>query len=361
MDAWDLLVDRTDLLLTTLVERETPEIADGQVLLRLSRVGLTMNNVTYAAFGDALRYWQFFPTGVDGKGRCPLWGFADVVASKAPGLEVGERVFGYLPTSSHLVVTPGRVSPAGFRDDAPHRVDLMKVYNDYVRVAADPSYTVEGEDLQALYRPLFMTSFVLEDFLASNDWFGAAQLVISSASSKTAYGAAHLAHVRGGVEVVGLTSAGNVDFTTALGCYDKVLTYEDAKTLATATTVYADVAGDPGLRRILHEHLGEHLVHDAVVGASHLDAPVGDDPLAAVLPGVKPAWFFAFDHLRTRAADWGPAGIAERYATAWDGFKTLLPERVEVVQGHGPRALEAAWAEVAGGKVDPKRANVLVF
>ena len=48
--------------------------------------------------------------------------------------------------------------------------------------------------------------------------------MLSSASSKTAYGTAFLLHGQG-PQLVGLASAPNVAFTQSLGCYDRVLPY----------------------------------------------------------------------------------------------------------------------------------------
>ena len=58
--------------------------------------------------------------------------------------------------------------------------------------AAAPTrvYEPTREAEQALLRPLFTTSFLIDDFLADNDYFGAQPVVLSSASSKTAYGTA---------------------------------------------------------------------------------------------------------------------------------------------------------------------------
>src|SRR3954469_14620437 len=101
----DFLVKRDDLRQTRITEAEVPALEDGQALLDVDRFGLTANNVTYAVFGDAMSYWDFFPAS-EGWGRVPVWGFADVRKSRADGLESGARVYGYLPPSSHLVVTP---------------------------------------------------------------------------------------------------------------------------------------------------------------------------------------------------------------------------------------------------------------
>src|SRR3954452_24420769 len=97
--AWDLLVDRSDLSRTSIVDVPEPAVTDGQVLLKVERVGMTANNLTYAVFGDAMHYWHFLPAA-DGQARVPLWGFAEVVASTVPEVEEGTRLYGYLPTSS---------------------------------------------------------------------------------------------------------------------------------------------------------------------------------------------------------------------------------------------------------------------
>ena len=82
-----------------------------------------------------------------------------------PGVEEGTRYFGYLPTSSHLVVEPTVWDAKGFRDASPHRQHLPAPYNGLTTTTGDIAYDAELEDLQILYRPLFMTSFVLADFI----------------------------------------------------------------------------------------------------------------------------------------------------------------------------------------------------
>jgi hypothetical protein len=348
--AWDLLVDRTDLSRTSLVEVPTPEPADGEAVLRVDRVGMTANNVTYAAFGDAMHYWDFFPAE-QGWGRVPLWGFCEVVASRAEGVEVGTRLYGYLPTSSHLVVRPEKADGHGFRDASPHRQHLASPYNRLRTTTGDPAYQREREDLQVLYRPLFMTSFVLADFLRDNGFFGAEQVVLSSASSKTSYGTAFLLE---GVRRVGLTSSGNAEFTRALGCYDHVTTYDELE-LPAGPTVYVDVAGDAALRRRVHE--SAELVHSAVVGAAHHDA--SPDLSGESLPGPRPEFFFAPDQMRKRSADWGPDGVETEHAKAWERFAPVVEDWVDVRLGNGPEGLRDAWLEVLAGGVPPRGGHVI--
>ena len=54
-------VKRDDLRTTRWVDDDTSELADGEARLRVDLFALTANNVTYAVFGDAMRYWSFFP------------------------------------------------------------------------------------------------------------------------------------------------------------------------------------------------------------------------------------------------------------------------------------------------------------
>ena len=353
--AWDLLVDRSDLSRTELVDVPEPVIGPGQALLRTDRVGMTANNITYAVFGDAMHYWDFFPAS-EGWGRVPLWGFAEVVESQAVGVEKGTRLYGYLPTSSHLVVQPEKVDARGFRDASPHRQHLPAPYNGVTTTTHDPAYEAAREDLQVLYRPLFMTSFMLADFLIDNGLFGAGAVVLSSASSKTSYGAAFL--LKGQARVVGLTSKGNRAFTESLGCYDEVLTYEQVPELAKAKTVYVDVAGNAKVRRDVHEHLADAVVHSAVVGAAHHDA---EPDLGGTrgLPGARPLFFFAPDQMRKRYADWGPDGVEARHAEAWQRFAPVVEGWVDVVVGSGPEALRVDYLETLEGKTAPRTGHVV--
>lgn len=246
------------------------------------------------------------------------------------------------------------MTDSGFRAVDEHRAALPSPYNGYQLVDSDPAYEKDREDLQALYRPLFFTSFLLADFLSDSGFFGAAAAVFSSASSKTAYGTAFLL---AGIHRVGLTSPGNVAFTESLGCYDEVLTYDDVATLPTdIPTLYADMAGSGELRTELHQHLGDALVHDAVVGITHFDEMAGG---GAALPGAKPTFFFAPDQMVKRRADWGPSGIEDRYGEAWRRFVPHVEQWVDVVEGRGPQALTDVWLEVLANNSAPRVGNVL--
>jgi Protein of unknown function (DUF2855) len=174
-----------------------------------------------------------------------VWGFGDVIASRHPNISEGERLFGYFPMGTHLVIEAADVSKRGLRDAAAHRQVAAPVYNAYSRVTGDPAFAGRHGDYQALLRPLFMLSFLVDDLLAENKFFGASSVILSSASSKTAFGLAHLLHTqRQPIRVIGLTSAANAGFVKSLGCYDDVVTYDAASSIsADQTAVYIDMRG----------------------------------------------------------------------------------------------------------------------
>src|SRR6266536_898867 len=214
MKATDFIVARNDLQQCRSIETQLPDavtLPDKALLLKVTRFAFTANNITYAVMGDQLKYWSLFPAP-DGFGNIPVWGFGEVIASKHPNIPVGEMLFGYFPMATHLVIEAADVSKRGLRDGAAHRQGVSPVYNAYARVTGDPAFAGRDGDYQALLRPLFMLSFMVDDFLAENEFFGAKSVLLSSASSKTAFGLAHLLHGRNGITVIGLTSASNVPF-----------------------------------------------------------------------------------------------------------------------------------------------------
>ena len=340
-------------------ERADEPLAPGQVRVRIDRFALTSNNITYAAFGEAMNYWRFYPTGEEGWGVIPVWGFATVVESTHPEVPVGERVYGYFPMASHTVLTPVRVSAGGWSDGAPHRAELHPVYNQLTRCATDPFYTRDTEDVQALLRPLFITSWLIDDFLADNDFFGARVMLLSSASSKTAYGTAFQLAQREGIEVVGLTSPGNVAFCESLGCYSRVLTYDQLDAIdADAACVYVDFAGNSDLRRAIHTRF-VNLKHSSSIGGTHVEH-LG---AAKDLPGPRATLFFAPAQIKKRATEWGPAGLNQRLVAAWQAFSKAVAQPgtpwLVVQTHHGRAAVEAAYAQVLSGRGDPRLGHML--
>jgi hypothetical protein len=361
-DTTDFEVDKRDLRRTRYVPgRDTPAapLAPGQVLVRVDRFALTANNITYGAVGDQLGYWTFFPASEPGWGRVPVWGFADVVASRHDAVPTGERLFGYFPMSTHLVLQADEVSPGGLVDAAAHRAPLPPFYNRYQRVAADPGHQRAHEPAIAIFRPLFATGWLLDDFLAEQGFFGARAVVITSASSKTSLGLAHVlaATRRPQVRVVGLTSARHAAFVARTGYYDQVVSYDDLAALPTdAPAVLVDMAGDRAVRQRVHERFGDQLRFSSAVGRSHWEAPAGP-PLP--LPGPAPSFFFAPEQARKRLAEWGAQAFGARVAGALRDFLASATPWLRIVEGRGEAAVEATYRAMLEGQADPAQGHVV--
>ncbi len=292
----------------------------------------------------------------EGFGNIPVWGFGDVIASTHPGVPVGERLFGYFPMATHLMIEAGDVSKRGLRDAAPHRQGVAPVYNAYARVGGDPAFAGRSGDHQALLRPLFMLSFLVDDYLAENALFGAKRVMLSSASSKTAIGLAHLLHARKQAAVIGLTSASNLDFVRSLGCYDEVVSYDRIESMpASGPVALVDMAGNTDLRGKLHRYFGDGMKYSGRVGLTHQDSASTE----AELPGAKPTWFFAPDQIRKRANEWGPGGVDKRFAPAFADFAATLDRWLNVVESRGPEAVQRVYRDTLRGRIPPDQGHML--
>lgn len=356
-DAFDFLVRKDALHETRIAPAGDVALASGQVLAAIDRFAFTANNVTYAVFGDMMQYWQFYP-GPEGWGRIPVWGFADIARSEHPDVRVGERLFGYWPMSTFTVLEPTRVTPLGFLDGTAHRQHLHAIYNTYTRTAADPAYDPAHEDAQMLLRVLFMTAFLIDDFLGDNAFFGATSVVVASASSKTGLALAHCLHThrRGQIAVVGLTSPRNRAFVEGLGCYDRVLAYDEIARLDAGTpTAFVDMAGDGAVVRAVHEHFGDALRYSCIVGGTHWDKV----EMGQTLPGVAPALFFAPDQVAKRTREWGADGLQARISGAWRAFLPAAERWIRPVHGAGPDAITRVYQEVLAGRARPDEGHVL--
>jgi NADPH:quinone reductase-like Zn-dependent oxidoreductase len=351
-----LEVDRNDYSRTRIVEQPLPRLGKGQVRFRIERFAVTANNVTYAVIGDLLGYWSFFPTET-GWGRVPAMGWGEIVASAHPDVAAGGRYFGWFPMSRSIDVT---VSPSaeGVRDDGEHRAPHAAVYRSYTSTERDGFYQsgADAEDRHALLRGLFLTAFLADDFFGEHKYYGASRVIVLSASSKTAIGFAQRAATRGLTEVIGVTSARNVDFVKGLGWYDRVVVYDEVDRIpADAPAVSVDMAGDGGVLGRLHAHMGDQLRYSMIIGLSHHDAPRAAPPAR----GPTPEMFFAPTQVSKRLQDWGSEGYRERVGEALRGFVDASRNWLEVKRSSGPDGATAAWRAALHGQVPPNIGQIV--
>ena len=278
-----------------------------------------------------------------------------MIESEVAGLEAATRVYGYVPMSTELVVRPGRIDDRGFTDLAPHRQPLPSVYNRYSFTRSEPIYSPGREPQQMLLWPLFITSFVVDDFLGDHQMFGASQAVISSASAKTSIAAAFLLAGRPHIEVIGLTSSANLDFVRSLDCYHRVVEYGEVASLTRTDACYIDVAGRADVTHQVHTHFGAGLHYSMVVGDTHWDHhPDGTGPP----PGPKPTFLFAPDQIAKRRREWGRDGFEQTVADRWNRFDPWTDSWLTRRDVTGAVEVESAYHHLLSGQVDPRVGHV---
>jgi len=349
-----ILVEQQTITNTALAEASSPPLEAGQARLRLESFALTANNVTYAASGFAIGYWKFFPTDIAGQGLVPVWGIAEVTESTHDGITVGMRLYGFFPMAEELVITPEVTSRGNVIDVAAHRIDLPAVYNAYVQVG---DTTPDQDHIRALLQPLLATSFLLSDWLEDNDNFGAEQIIVGSASSKTGLGLCkYLAENKDrDFKIIGLTSATNRAFVEGLNACDQVLSYDEIDQIASVPSVYVDMSGNAQVKVALHAHLKDQMKHSAAVGISHWDQ---FNP-AVELEGVKPEFFFAPAQIAKRRKEWGPGEIDRRIGDAFMRLATEASEWLEVKVHDGLAQALPVYDALARGQADPKEGHVI--
>ncbi|OYY90405.1 MAG: hypothetical protein B7Y45_07210 [Sphingomonas sp. 28-66-16] len=353
-----LLVNRTAINEARLVERPAAPLAEGEVRITTGAFALTANNISYALSGESIGYWRFFPDPEEGWGVVPVWGFGTVTESRCAAVPVGTEIWGFLPMASDLVMLPERVTPGGFTDGVVHRRKLPYVYNLYARTNDDPAPLAAVRDWRSLLFPLLTTAYVLDDYIADNDGFGTAQVIIGSASSKTGFGLAHYIRERGEQQVIGLTSARNIGFVEALGLYDQVIAYDAIATLdASVPSVFVDMSGDGDVVAAIHHHFGDQMRASIGVGATHWQSP----RTGKALPGAKPSFFFAPAQIAKRDTDWGRGELMRRASQANIAFCATLGAHMQVIRAEGAAAIVDGYRAMVAGETPPDRGLILSF
>jgi Protein of unknown function (DUF2855) len=343
-------VEKQALTNARVEKTELGKLAPGHARLRVESFAVTANNITYAVIGDMFGYWNFFPAPPP-MGVVPMWGHAVVEESNHPDLAVGERVYGYLPMASHLDVEVGSVSAGSFCDVAAHRQPMSPFYSQYSRLAADPEHDPAREDARMIFGPLFKTGFLIEAMFRRENWFGAEQCILTSASSKTAMALAHcIGQSSPGVKRLGLTSASNLAFVKATGLYDGVFSYDTCRQIDQLPSVSVDFAGNAAVLRSIHETLGENLKYSCLVGATHVEGRGGT---GAPMPGPAPILFFAPDHATATIKELGAKGFGQAVASSWNGFVASTEDFVAVDYREGLEAAKEAFLTTLAGKANP--------
>ena len=339
---------------------ETPEVDEniplqaGELLVRVEKYSYTANNITYGVAGDQLGYWQFFPaqdSAQEGWGIIPVWGFGTVINSGCDGVEKGERLFGYFPSANYLKMSNVNASANKLIDGAEHRAALPPAYNRYRRVNYEPGYRPELDDAMMLLWPLHVTSFSLWDKLVMHDYFGAKQVLVLSASSKTSLGLGFaLKEDDKAPKSIGVTSQGNKEWVESVELYNEVLSYQQVNQLDNVETAIVDMSGNAGLLNEIQAHLGENLKFCLNVGLTHWD----EMGAKVDIPKDRKEFFFAPGHIQERIKQWGPEEFDKR-STGFLAKSTANSQHwMKVRTIDGLSALKETYPDIANGKVPPQ-------
>ncbi|GMI43564.1 hypothetical protein TeGR_g6594 [Tetraparma gracilis] len=322
--------------------------------------------MTYAhAGGPPLNYWHFFPPPnpqLRSLGVIPVWGFGTVSESRSPDVKEGDTYYGFYPMASDYQTLPIKANPHSFtvaRSDPA----LAAVYNTYLNTNTDPFYQSPSlEQPMMIFRPLFLTSFFLDDFLALNGLFGAQRVLLTSASSKTSFALAYMLKRRG-VEVLGLTSEGNKKFCEKLGLFSSVVGYDEIDTLDAVDTVVVDMAGSHAVNVALDKVLGQKLVRNIGVGMTHNTVVGGDRSELSEHAVATREFFFAPAWIKKRIGedrDIVNVAAAEAYAKFVGKSEELRWLDYQVTEGTEKWAdVYNVFAGVGGKKVQPSDAHIL--
>lgn len=363
-----LLVDKTNFSDVRFVDETLGTLSDGSIRVCVGPWALTANNVTYMVTGNRIGYWHYFDpkayaigqntqNSKGNPGRMPVWGFAEVTESRCDGIEVGQHIYGFFPITKYLDIMPVKLGGTTFQDGREHRVPLHSLYNSYTLIDKDPSFSVL-KDLHPVLRPLFTTSFLIDDALADQDFHGATQVLVLSASSKTALGTAFCLKERGGIKVTALTSHGNVEFVSGTGFYDTVVDYDSLDTLdPSIKTLIVDMSGNGALIQALTAHFGNNLTYICRVGLSHWEA----ESVPMQKEGPKSEFFFAPDRAKQRLADWGGSGFSQKLGARWLPFLKQAGDWLTVFHAQGEAPVLKTYESVLDGSASPDKGYIFTL
>ena len=356
---------KSDLSKTRILETQNSDIQEEEISVSIESFAFTSNNVTYGVAGDRIGYWQFFKTTEDANnewGCIPVWGYAKIIKSNVEELNVGERLFGYFPPGDILNLKPIKVTDKGFIDGKEHRKDLPAVYNNYLRLSGDINYDDKLDNIRSLLFPLHITSFCICDALEDHAYFGAEQIIVISASSKTAIGLAQgLQDASSVPSIIGLTSQKNLEFVKNLNCYDEVIAYDCLSDVNfNLKSVMVDMAGSRKILGTLHGSLADKMLKCLTVGMTHWDNEVtAEDALGQAMLRERTEFFFAPAHIQKRVKDWGHEGYNQKTSEFMKTRSIQSADWMQVKKIIGLENFISTYEKFVNGNINPSEGIIV--
>ena len=242
--------------------------------------------------------------------------------------------------------------------------DLPAVYNNYIRLSGDADYESEMDNIRSLLFPLHITSFCICDALEEKDYYGAEQILIVSASSKTAIGLAQgLEEASSSPSIIGLTSQKNLDFVKNLGCYDEVITYDEISSVNFQNkSVIVDMAGSREILGTLHGSLKDNMLKCLTVGMTHWDNDVtAEDALGQAMLRERTEFFFAPAHIQKRVKDWGYDGYNQKTNEFMKTRSLQSSHWMKIREVNGIENFISIYNQFVKGDINPNEGIIVVI
>ena len=259
-------------------------------------------------------------------------------------------------------MSPINVSAQGFVDGVAHRAELPAGYNNYLLLSGEANYDASSDNIRALLNPLHVTSFCLCDALQSETYHGASQVLILSASSKTAIGVAQgLADDKNSPTIIAVTSRANHDFVASLSCYDEIICYDQLGDIdASKATVMVDMAGHRAVLGAIHEALGDNMLSGISVGMTQWETLSDNDPLAAKINRQRSSFFFAPAHVQKRVGDWGQEGFSQQAGAFTKAREQQSTDWMTVETVPDFAAFTEVYSNLVAGQMNPNEGLIVL-
>jgi hypothetical protein len=210
---------------------------------------------------------------------------------------------------------------------------------------------------------------------------GADLILISSASSKTAFCLAYCVQKRiarkgipSSTKIVGLTSEGNIKFTQGLGLYHEVLTYDQLNPSSIPSGqkgIFIDLTGNPKLQVQILSDFKSTFVAAVNLGVTTLTPDADTEPLndwskGTAFGDAKPSTgpvrmepFFMPEWLACRRQQFSISEITSVQMEAWSNLMRDCKDWVKIERVFGGEAVQAVYNGAVKGGLGPETGYIL--
>lgn len=391
-------------------------LGKSQVRIRCMTISLTVNNFTYARLGDALGWWDVWPsppslpepyTNTSKYGRVSAWGYSAVIDSSIPSLPVGAKLFGYLPIATLpevLNLDESADVPGHYIETSSHRQHVFAIYNRYFKLttAGLTSDNDHAMAVDSLMLGLFESAFNLNRhclswdpahppiepgpgipsnpaWTAQNANLKETIVIILAASGKTALSFAYsLKHNRPAPhkpsQIIAISSKSSLEFLKSTNLHDNTVLYSSIHDTNPNVIATLGITRSSKIALFDFGARGDSATEWAETLAKHTTTPltlvaIGSDPepvdssvsASRLTKSLAQGWVQAnASGMRDLAMGMlGEETYFEVFEREWDGFKRGGGVNGLLIEwGEGMEGVRDGWKGLVAGTVGPRKGLV---